>query len=96
VTYYIISFDRKLGVDYEAFHTAFVEDSRIERWSHHIKSNYIVGTEMSARELSKHFRSTALEHSIPTRHIVMEVDLDECWGWLPNPAWQWIRRQRGT
>lgn len=91
--YYIVSFDRAPGRAYDQFHKTFVAHSGISRWSHYIKSSYIVGTSLSAADLSKHFRDTALRLSIPTRHVVLRVALKDKSGWLPRGAWDWMRKQ---
>lgn len=91
--YYIISFDRAPGRPYDQFHKRFIAHSRISRWFHYVKSSYIVGTTLSASGLSKHFRATALQFEIPTRHVVLRVSLDDKAGWLPSGAWNWIRTQ---
>jgi len=92
--YFIVSFDRPLVPSlYAAFHNDFVANTRIRRWSHFIKSHYLIGTNMTARELSTHFRETALKHSVPTRHLVAAVDLRNVSGWMPKRAWEWIAKQ---
>jgi hypothetical protein len=93
VKYYIVSFDRTPGRPYDQFHKRFIEHGDISRWSHYIKSSYIIGTSLSAGALSKHFRATALAFKIPTRHLVLRVALEDKGGWLPSGAWTWIRKQ---
>lgn len=91
--YYIVSFDRQPTARYGDFHDEFVAHSRIRQWSHYIKSAYILGTDMRASEVSRHFRSTAKKYRLPTRHIVLRVNLGDRAGWLPSGAWEWIRKQ---
>ena len=78
---------------YSDFHDDFVGHEAIRRWFHYIKSSYILGTDMSAREVSRHFRTTAREYGVSTRHVVLRVDLKERAGWMPGDAWQWLHRQ---
>lgn len=94
MNYFIVTFDRSPLGDYKQFHTEFVGHAAIKRWSHYIKPTYIVGTEdFTAKQLSEHFRKTALKYQLPTRHLVVEVNLHNRWGWLPKRAWKWINRQ---
>lgn len=89
--FYIVTFDRDPNMSYKPFHDSFVKNREIRKWSHYIKSCYLIGTEMSAKELSSHFRSVAEAHKIPKRHLVLLIDLKEHYGWLPKDAWEWIR-----
>ena len=91
--YYILSFDRQPTASYKRFHSDFVANSGIRHWCHYIKSSYILGTEMSASDVSSHFRTTARKYGLPTRHILLRVNLRDRAGWMPRGAWDWIRRQ---
>lgn len=93
MNYYIVSFDRKPTAQYGDFHKEFVAHQRIRRWSHFIKSSYVVGTEMDAAALSRHFRTIAKKHQLPTRHLVILADINERAGWMPSGAWDWFRKQ---
>ena len=93
MNYYIVSFDRRPTAAYARFHTDFVAHPEIVRWCHYIKSSYLLGTDMSASDVSSHFRTTAKKHELPTRHIVLGIDLGNRAGWLPRGAWDWIRQQ---
>lgn len=90
--YYIITFDRKPDAKYGAFHDAFVGHARLARWFHYIKSSYIVGTTMSANELSEHFYVTAKAHDLPATHLVVAVQLGDRQGRLTKDAWQWLKK----
>ena len=91
--YYIVSFDRRPTAPYTRFHNDFVAHSGILRWCHYIQSSYILGTEMSASDVSSHFRTTARRYELPTRHILLRVDLRDRAGWMQRGAWDWIRKQ---
>ena len=91
--YYIVSLDRQPTAQYERFHSDFVANSGIRRWCHYIKGSYILGTEMSASDVSNHFRTTARKYGLPTRHILLRVNLRDRAGWMPSGAWDWIRKQ---
>lgn len=93
MNYYIVSFDRRVNGQYRNFHDAFVAHAGIRRWAHHIKSSYIIGGDLTASEISKHFRATAKKHGLPTRHIVLRVDLSDRSGWASSSLWEWIRKQ---
>jgi hypothetical protein len=90
--YYIVTFDRKPDVSYKDFHADFVAHPRITRWFHYIKSSYIVGTTMTANELSDHFTATATAYGLPTTHLVLGVKLGDRQGILTKDAWKWIKK----
>ena len=95
MTFYALVFNRSLSRPYKAFHDEFVGNPRIQRWFHYIKSAYVIGTDMTPRELSLHFRKVADEHNLPKRHFVFQIDLRYHSGWLPNEAWKWVRDNQG-
>jgi hypothetical protein len=90
--YYIVVFDRVPTGRYREFHNEFVGHQGVRRWWHFVKSSYIIGTDLGPSELSAHFRATAANYDLPERHLVLKVDLRNRQGWLPNDAWEWIRR----
>jgi hypothetical protein len=92
VTHYILAFNRQASGDYSDFHSRLVGHSKIRRWWHFLPSAYIIGTNMSPSELSKHFKETADTFKLPKRHIVFRVDLRQRAGWLPAKAWDWMNR----
>ncbi len=90
--FYVVTFDRDPNAAYKAFHDAFTGDPRIKRYFHYIKSSYLIGTEMSAEQLSSHYTNTAQAHGLKTTHLVVAVDRSERFGLLPKDAWEWFRR----
>lgn len=91
--YFIVSFNRQSAKRYGGFHSEFVAHSGIKRWCHYLASSYLIGTNITAKEVSNHFRAIARKHGLPTRHIVLRVDLQDRSGWMPSGAWEWIRKQ---
>lgn len=90
--FYVVTFDRRPLLNYRGFHEAFVSHPKVELWWHWIKSMYIVGTSLSAQQLSDHYIATAKAHRIPTTHLVMAVDMERRQGMLPREAWSWIQK----
>lgn len=90
--FYIVTFDREPETSYGKFHAAFVSNEAIIKWSHHIKSSYIIGTNMSADELSDHYAATAKSFGLPTTHLVLRVNLSDRQGYLPKSAWAWFKK----
>lgn len=89
---YLVVFDRAATGRYKEFQDEFLAHSSIYRWWHYIKSAYIVGSDLDAIEISRHFRSVAAKYNLPQRHFVVEIDLENRHGWLPKKAWKWIHR----
>ena len=93
--YYIITFDRDEDKSYGRFHDDFVAHPNIKgKWFHYIKSSYIVGTTLSANEISKHFIKTALKYGLSKDHLVISINLRYRQGWLHEDAWGWLKRNR--
>ncbi len=90
--FYIVNFDRKSNSSYSNFHNEFIQSDIINGWFHYIKSSYIIGSDYSPNEISKHFTSCAEKHGIPTTHIVIEVNISNRQGMLVEKAWKWIKR----
>ena len=89
--YYVVFFDRQPNAAYSAFHKDFVAHPRIKKWWHYIKSAYLIGSDLSASELSKHARAVFEKHKIPNTHLVLAVDLKQRQGMLTEDAWKWFR-----
>jgi hypothetical protein len=80
------------AVNYPGFHTEFLQPHAIRRWWHYMDSLYIIGTEWSSQDLSEHFTKTAHAQGVPLLHLVLEVNLRNRFGWLPQDAWEWIEQ----
>jgi len=91
MNYFIVSFDRQVNVSYKQFHDQFVGNPGIKKWSHYIKSSYIVGTENDVDWVSRHYSETAQSCGLPMTHIALQVDLSERQGRLPKKSWEWFR-----
>lgn len=92
--FYMVVFDRKLTNNYRNFHKKFVEHPKFRNWWHYIKSSYIIETPLTATEIAEHFTETAKSCGIPTRHLVMSVDIGNRQGMLPKDAWKWFGEVR--
>ncbi|WP_460877679.1 hypothetical protein [Rhodanobacter koreensis] len=92
MNYYIVTFDRQSNIPYKPFHEAFVGHPKITRWWHYIKSSYLIGSELSAGELSDHFTQTAKNLNMKATHLVLGIDLKRRQGMLPKEAWDWFKR----
>ncbi len=64
-------------------------DSRIGTWWNHLPGVYLVKTDLTANELSELVKHRAGNANF----LVAEVNLAESEGWLPDTAWQWIRKR---
>ncbi|HCL3996431.1 hypothetical protein ACEOPL_10990 [Pseudomonas aeruginosa] len=89
--FYIVTFDRVVGKSYKELHDGFVSNPRIKLWWHYIKSSYIIGTEMTAGELSEVFKDSAQKANISTTHLVVKIDMRTRQGMLVRDAWDWFK-----
>lgn len=88
---YALLFDRRPIGNYSAFHKALVAHPRIERWWHYLKSSYLIGTDLSANDLSNHVTACARQAGIPVTHLVVQVDIRKRQGMLNPKAWTWFK-----
>ena len=90
--FYVVLFDRNPAVSYAEFHKRLVAHPAIaKKWWHYIKSAYLIGTDLSARDLSAHVRTTFDKCRLPNTHLVLAVDLKQRQGMLTEEAWKWLR-----
>ena len=62
---------------------------RTENWFHYIKSSYILIARVTGPgQLTKRIKKIMGNKNF----LVMEVNLSKRNGWLPEKAWNWIRR----
>lgn len=92
MNFYIVTFDRQPNVSYKPFHEKFVNHPSIKRWCHYIKSSYIIGTDLSVADLSKHYTSVAKSFDMATTHLVLKVDLSSRQGLMPKGSWEWFKK----
>lgn len=88
---YILTFDRESDKDYLEFHNKLTQLLEVKKWFHYIKSSYIILSDVeTATKLNK-----LIHEIIPTdRFLIIEVDLNNSNGYLPEQGWNWIRRHR--
>ena len=86
---FILSFDRDSISDIRSLHNGVTKNALVKNWFHYIKSSYIiVATTNNADILSKSL-DAALNG---IRYILLEVNISNCNGYLPQKAWDWIER----
>ena len=88
---YILTFDRESDKDYLEFHNKLGLLPNVKKWFHYIKSSYIIISDVrTATELNK-----SIKEIIPNdRFLILEVDLNNSNGYLPEQGWTWIRKHR--
>lgn len=87
---YILTFDRDDDLDYKAIHDSIVASPSVLTWWHYIKSSYIL--------IAKTNSATTLNQEIKNvlpgkRFLLVELNLKNRNGWLPQEAWDWIKNQ---
>jgi hypothetical protein len=85
---YIFTFDRDIFADYKIFHDRLGALNEIENWFHYIKSSYLLISKSSASELT-----AKISKIVPSkRFLILEVNLKNRNGFLPDKVWEWIRK----
>ena len=87
---YILVFDRDDFLDYTNIHNKIISIEGVVNWFHYIKSSYILITEdSSARAFAK-----KIQPIIPNKnYLLVEINLENRQGCLPQRAWDWIYKQ---
>jgi len=85
---YILTFDRNPTRDYNALHEGIKGDTNIVDWSHYMLSMYILISPLSGYKLAESIRRYFPEH----RFLLTQIKLNNKGGWLPQEAWDWLRR----
>lgn len=86
---YILSFDRDSVPDMKEFHQKVTSNSLVLNWFHYIKSSYLlVANTNSASLLSRSLKEALGDIS----YLLMEVNIANYSGFLPQRAWEWIDR----
>lgn len=87
---YILIFDRDDDLDYKELHELIITRPSVITWWHYIKSSYIL--------IAKTNNATVLKEEIlkvipGKRFLLIEANLKNRNGWLPQKAWDWIKTQ---
>lgn len=90
---YIISFDKDGIFDlfnYTDFHNKLTTAKGVINWFHYLQTSYIIITENNVKASDI---SSFLLKIMPKKHfVVFEVNLNNYNGWLPQTAWDWIKK----
>lgn len=88
---YMISYDLKTpGKDYSALYDAI---KRLGAWWHYLDSTWIIQSRHQVADVSALIRQSIDAND---RLIVVAIDSEKMDGWLPQEAWNWIRRNGKT
>lgn len=87
---YIFSFDRNTTRDYNLLHEGIKSDNNIKDWSHYMLSSYILISPLSGYDLSESIRKYFPDH----RFLLTQVKLNNKSGWLPQEAWDWLKKYK--
>ncbi len=92
---YILNFD-KGGLldnfDYKSFHEILTNAKGVFDWWHYLESSYIiiVDNHITANNISDFVRTRMSNKYF----IVVELNLSNHNGWLPQEAWEWINKYK--
>jgi hypothetical protein len=83
---YIISYDLKVpGKDYGGLYAALKSSTK---WWHYLESSWLIYTTETTQALWDRLASYITKGD---RLLIIEVR-DNCQGWLPKDAWDWIHQ----
>lgn len=85
------SSSEETGFDYVALHSMLKDSRHILDWWHYIKSCYILISSLPVKELAEEIRKMMPDHHF----LLIRVHPDECNGWLPKNAWDWLHKHAG-
>ena len=86
---FILSFDRDFVTNIKDFHKKITSNPLVTNWFHYIKSSYLlVANTSKANLLSRSLKDALGDISF----LLMEVNLANYSGYLPQKAWEWIDR----
>lgn len=83
--------ERDFHGSYPKFHDRLVGHPSIKDWWHYMLSCYILKTDWSPNQLSKHCTKCLRKASCRDTHLVLSVNLERHQGLLPKDAWDWIK-----
>jgi len=85
---YLVSFDPH-KVDANGLHETIKNSELITDWWHYLGSTYLVS---STAPTAKKLQLDIQKKWSAQRFLVVEVNLPNSEGWLPEKAWEWIRK----
>ena len=90
---YILTFD-KGGIfdrfDYLKFHQQLIKTPNIVDWFHYLENSYIL---IIPHHIKSNYISDIWQNIGNKRFsFVCELDINNCNGWLPAEAWEWIKK----
>lgn len=86
---FILSFDRDSVSETTKFHKGITTNPLVKNWFHYINSSYLlVANTQKASVLAKALKDALGDMPF----FLMEVNLSNYWGRLPQKAWDWIER----
>lgn len=59
-------------------------------WMSYFTGFWLVESEKSAKEI---YDIISIENS-ETRMLVLEITINDYWGWMPKDAWEWIKKRK--
>ncbi len=87
---FILSFDRDDELNYVEIHKMITGLPIVLNWFHYVKSSYILITNV---ESATNLNHEILKIFVDKEFLLMEVNIINRNGWLPEKAWDWIRRE---
>lgn len=59
-------------------------------WMSYFNGFWLVETDKTAKEIYNTFAS-----EIPDKRIlILEITIEDYWGWMPHDAWEWIKKRQ--
>lgn len=59
-------------------------------WMSYFNGFWLVETEKSTKEIYE----ILLNENTETRILILEITINDYWGWMPKDAWEWIAKRK--
>ena len=82
---YYISYDSTDG--FENFESKF---KTIGPWFSYFDGQWLIESSKTKEEIY----SLIQDDNNPKRLLILEINIKDYWGWMPNDAWEWLKSKK--
>lgn len=86
---YLLSFDPH-KTDAKGLHQVIDKNPHVKDWWHFLGSTYLLASNESLYTVKQYIKQNWPQQ----RYIIIKVDASDYNGWLPQKAWDWIKKYK--